>query len=83
MIYSLVCRPGAKSIGTASMSTSRTGSHTTRHFQVPAAPGELFGLDNFALASFGVRYGVTDKLSVSAFRSPSISRQADSAHGRV
>lgn len=34
--------------------------------------GELFGLDNFALASFGVRYGVTDRLSVSAFRSPSI-----------
>ncbi len=32
--------------------------------------GELFGLDNFGLASFGVRYGVTDKLSVSAFRSP-------------
>jgi cytochrome c553 len=34
--------------------------------------GELFGLDNFALASFGLRYGVTDKLSVSAFRSPTL-----------
>lgn len=34
--------------------------------------GELFGLDNFALASFGLRYGVTDKLSVSVFRSPSL-----------
>jgi cytochrome c553 len=32
--------------------------------------GELFGLDNFALASFGLRYGVTDKLAVSIFRSP-------------
>jgi len=34
--------------------------------------GELFGLDNFALASLGVRYGVTDKLSVSLFRSPTL-----------
>jgi mono/diheme cytochrome c family protein len=34
--------------------------------------GELFGLDNFALASLGLRYGVTDKLSVSIFRSPSL-----------
>ena len=32
---------------------------------------ELFGLDNFALASFGVRYGVTSKLSVDIWRSPS------------
>jgi cytochrome c553 len=34
--------------------------------------GELFGLDNFALASLGLRYGVTDKLSVSVFRSPTL-----------
>jgi cytochrome c553 len=34
--------------------------------------GELFGLDNFALPSLGVRYGVTDKLSVSVFRSPTL-----------
>jgi mono/diheme cytochrome c family protein len=34
--------------------------------------GELFGLDNFALPSLGIRYGVTDKLSVSIFRSPSL-----------
>jgi mono/diheme cytochrome c family protein len=32
---------------------------------------ELFGLDNFALSSLGVRYGVTDKLSVDVWRSPS------------
>lgn len=34
--------------------------------------GELFGLDNFALASLGLRYGVTDRLSVSVFRSPTL-----------
>ncbi|HEY1214560.1 MAG TPA: DUF5777 family beta-barrel protein, partial [Bryobacteraceae bacterium] len=32
----------------------------------------LFGLDGFAIPSFGFRYGVTDKLSLSIYRSPSI-----------
>jgi mono/diheme cytochrome c family protein len=31
---------------------------------------ELFGLDNFGLSSFGFRYGVTDRLSVDVWRSP-------------
>jgi len=33
--------------------------------------GELFGLDNFSLSSFGVQHGITDRLSVGVFRSPS------------
>jgi mono/diheme cytochrome c family protein len=41
-------------------------------FTGPGRGGELFGLDNFALASLGLRYGVTDKLSVSIFRSPTL-----------
>lgn len=32
----------------------------------------LLGLDGVAVSSFGFRYGVTDKLSVSAYRSPSL-----------
>jgi mono/diheme cytochrome c family protein len=32
----------------------------------------LFGLDGFAVSSFGLRYGVTNNLSVSVYRSPSI-----------
>lgn len=40
-------------------------------FQGPGRGGELFGLDDFSLSSFGFRYGVTDKLSVDVFRSPS------------
>ena len=32
----------------------------------------LFGLDDFAIPSFGFRYGVTSKFSVGAYRSPSI-----------
>ncbi len=32
----------------------------------------LLGLDDFALPSFGIRYGVTSRLSVAAYRSPSL-----------
>ncbi|MGH9417497.1 MAG: DUF5777 family beta-barrel protein [Terriglobales bacterium] len=32
----------------------------------------LGGLDSFAISSFGFRYGITDRLSVEAYRSPSI-----------
>jgi hypothetical protein len=41
-------------------------------FTGPAEGGTLFGLDNFAIPSFGVRYGLTSKLSVMATRSPSV-----------
>ena len=33
--------------------------------------GQAFGLDNFALPSLGLRYGITDRLSVDVWRSPS------------
>jgi len=39
-------------------------------FSGPARGGALLGLDGFALPSFGFRYGVTDKFSVSIYRSP-------------
>ncbi len=32
----------------------------------------LAGLDGFSISSFGFRYGVTEKLSISAYRSPSV-----------
>jgi mono/diheme cytochrome c family protein len=44
----------------------------TPAFSGPGNMNTLFGLDDFAIPSFGLRYGVTDKLSVSAYRSPSI-----------
>jgi mono/diheme cytochrome c family protein len=40
-------------------------------FTGPARGAYLFGLDGVALPSFGFMYGITDKLSVSAYRSPS------------
>ncbi len=49
---------------------------THRFVYTPAFSGTgsgdtLFGLDNVSISSFGLRFGVTDKLSVSAYRSPS------------
>jgi mono/diheme cytochrome c family protein len=41
-------------------------------FTGPAEGAQLFGLDNVAIPSFGFRYGVTDNLSVSVYRSPSL-----------
>lgn len=41
-------------------------------FEGRARGSMLLGLDGFSVSSFGLRYGVTDKISVSAFRSPSI-----------
>jgi len=41
-------------------------------FYGPARGGAMLGLDGFAIPSFGLRYGVTDKLAVSIYRSPSI-----------
>ncbi len=50
---------------------------THRFAYTPAFSGTgggdtLGGLDDFAIASFGLRFGVTEKLSVSAYRSPSV-----------
>jgi len=41
-------------------------------FNGPARGHTLLGLDDFAVPSFGFTYGVTGRLAVSAFRSPSI-----------
>jgi mono/diheme cytochrome c family protein len=43
----------------------------TPAFSGPAVGGSLFGLDDYSISSFGFRYGITDRLSVSAYRSPS------------
>ncbi len=41
-------------------------------FTGTARGGTLLGLDDFAIPSFGLRYGLTSKLSIMATRSPSI-----------
>jgi cytochrome c553 len=44
----------------------------TPAFTGPSKANVLFGLDDFALPSFGFRYGITDHLSVDISRSPSL-----------
>ena len=39
-------------------------------FSGTARGGDLIGLDGFSISSFGLRYGVTNKLSVGIYRSP-------------
>jgi hypothetical protein len=41
-------------------------------FTGPGRGDTLLGLDDFAIPSFGLRYGLTSKVSVFAYRSPSI-----------
>ncbi len=41
-------------------------------FTGPGRGATLLGLDDFSISSLGLRYGVTSKLSVMAYRSPSI-----------
>jgi hypothetical protein len=41
-------------------------------FTGPGRGDTLFGLDDFSVSSLGLRYGVTSKLSVFAYRSPSV-----------
>jgi hypothetical protein len=41
-------------------------------FSGPALGHQLLGLDSFAIPSFGFEYGLTDRISVGVFRSPTI-----------
>jgi Membrane bound beta barrel domain (DUF5777) len=41
-------------------------------FVGPGRGNTLLGLDDFSISSFGVRFGVTSRLSVMAYRSPSL-----------
>ncbi|HLW78948.1 MAG TPA: DUF5777 family beta-barrel protein [Terriglobia bacterium] len=80
-------KPGVYEAGDDSLMSLPTGRRLARHgfyvnfahrfpydpaFSGTARGGTLLGLDGFAVPSFGFRYGVTDKFSVSIWRSPSI-----------
>lgn len=80
-------RPGVYDAGDDVLMSLPTGRAVARHgfyvnfshrfafdpaFSGTARGGALAGLDGLSLSSFGFRYGVTDKLSVSIWRSPSL-----------
>jgi mono/diheme cytochrome c family protein len=78
-------RPGVYKPGDDSLFSLPTGRPLDRHgfyinfshrfaydpaFSGTARGSALFGLEGFSLSSLGVRYGVTSKFSISAYRSP-------------
>jgi mono/diheme cytochrome c family protein len=80
-------KPGVYEAGDDVLMTLPSGRPTARHgvyvnfahrfvydpaFTGAARGANLFGLDGVALPSFGFMYGATDKLSFSAYRSPSL-----------
>lgn len=68
--YRLINVPTPKRVVRGSLNV-----YFTHRFAQPVRPlgqsdQDLFGFDSFAVSSFGLFYGITDKLYVSAYRSP-------------
>lgn len=68
--YRLVNVPTPKRVLRGSLNLYFTHRFTQPVRPVSRSDKELFGLDSFAVSSFGLFYGVTDKLYLSAYRSP-------------
>ncbi|HVF92567.1 MAG TPA: DUF5777 family beta-barrel protein, partial [Blastocatellia bacterium] len=72
--YRLVNVPTPKRVPRHSLNVHFTHRFSTpvRQDDVPVKDeaGELFGLDGFAVSSFGLSYGITDRLYAVAYRSP-------------
>ena len=68
--YRLINVPTPKSVPKGTWNLAFTHRFTQPIDPVKTTAKTLFGLDSFGIASFGISYGVTDKLFVSAYRSP-------------
>jgi hypothetical protein len=68
--YRIVNIPTPKSIPKHSWNLVFTHRFTEPIHPLSDSAKDLFGLDSFGIASFGVTYGVTDKFYLSAYRSP-------------
>src|ERR1035437_9577176 len=68
--YRIVNVPTPKSIPKHSWNLVFTHRFTQPVRPMKTSASNLFGLDSFGIASFGLTYGITDKLHVSAYRSP-------------
>lgn len=68
--YRIVNVPTPRSVpkGTWNLTFTHRFSETIDPISVSAP--DLFGLDSYAVASFGVSYGITDKFYASVYRSP-------------
>lgn len=68
--YRLINVPSPKSVPKGTWNMAFTHRFTQPVHPLSSSGRNLFGLDSFGVASFGMTYGVTDKLFVSAYRSP-------------
>lgn len=68
--YRVVNVPTPKHVPKGSLNTTFTHRFTQQLDPIGESARNLFGLDSFGIASFGVSYGITDKLYASAYRSP-------------
>lgn len=68
--YRVVNVPTPKHIPKGSWNLVFTHRFTQPLHPLSESARNLLGLDSFGVASFGVSYGITDKLYVSAYRSP-------------
>lgn len=68
--YRIVNVPTPKHVPKGSWNTAFTHRFTQQLDPISTSARNLFGLDSFGIASFGISYGITDRLYASAYRSP-------------
>lgn len=68
--FRVVNVPTPKNVPKGSWNLAFTHRFTQPIHPVSSSGKNLLGLDSFGIASFGISYGITDKLYVSAYRSP-------------
>ena len=68
--YRLINVPTPKSVPKGSWNLGFTHRFTQPVHPLSESGKNLIGLDSFGVAAFGITYGITDKLSVTAYRSP-------------
>lgn len=68
--YRVVNVPTPKNVPKGTWNMVFTHRFTQPIHPVSTSGPNLFGLDSYGIASFGISYGITDKLYVSAYRSP-------------
>jgi mono/diheme cytochrome c family protein len=67
----LISLPTGKAVDRHGVYVNFSHRFTDTAFTGTSRGAELLGLDSVSISSFGLRYGITDKLSVSVWRSPS------------
>lgn len=68
--FRIINVPTPKSVPKGTWNLTFTHRFTQPLHPLSNSARNLLGLDSFGIASFGVTYGITDKLHVSAYRSP-------------